>query len=580
MNTTNQVRAKSVESTDAESPHPTPDQAESAEPQPLGQHNQLAAVIYLRVSTKDQATRGGESEGFSIPAQREACRRKAASLNAMVVEEFVDRGESARSSRRPELQRMLTYIAENPITFAIVHKVDRLARNRVDDVEINLALTKAGVTLVSCSENIDETPSGILLHGIMSSIAEFYSRNLANEVNKGLIQKAKNGGTPFRPPLGYRPVRLFDNGQESRSVELDPERAPLVKWAFQTYATGEWTIRTLLKEATIKGLLSRATPKRPSKPITISAFHDMLRNPYYIGIVEYRGVRYPGKHEPLIDRQTFDEVQRLLEAQNFAGEKRRVHHHYLKGSIWCGCCGSRLIVCHATGRSGAVYPYFVCIGRQRNRTSCTQRAVAIDYVEAAIEDHYGTIELSPEIRLQTEQAILEQITSLRESDAADRKHLVHRQRKLLNERAKLLEAHYVGAIPLSLLKSEQDRITTELDQVEQRLAASELKFDTIEGNLKKAFDLISNLQAAYIAAPPRTRRLMNQAIFQGFYIHDDDEVSSSLNSPFDYLVEAAAFDTKPPKTPQGPASGPRGLSLESMVELGGLEPPTSWVRSR
>ena len=550
-----------------------------------GQDGPARAVLYLRVSTKDQAMRGGEAEGFSIPAQRDACRRKAAALNAIVVDEFVDRGESARSSRRPELQRMLAYIADNPVNFAIVHKVDRLARNRVDDVEINLALTRAGVTLVSCSENIDETPSGMLLHGIMSSIAEFYSRNLANEVNKGLIQKAKNGGTPFRPPLGYRPVRLFNQGLESRSVELDPERAPLVKWAFQTYASGEWTIRTLLEEATAKGLLSRPTPKRPSKPITISALHTMLRNPYYIGIVEYRGIRHPGKHEPLIDKQTFDEVQRLLEAQNFAGEKRRVHHHYLKGSIWCGGCGSRLIVCHAKGRSGTVYPYFVCIGRQRNRTSCTQRAVTIDYVEAAIEDHYATVELSPEVRLQTEQTILEQIVSLREADVADRTCLVRRQHKLLHDRAKLLEAHYAGAIPLALLKSEQDRITTELDQVEQRLAASELKFETVETNLKKAFDLISNLQAAYLAAPPRTRRPMNQAIFQGFLIHDDEEVTSSLNSPFDHLVEAAAFDdatarTRVPKTPQGPPSGPRGLSLESMVELGGLEPPTSWVRSR
>ncbi len=149
------------------------------------------AVMYLRVSTKEQAQRGGEAEGFSIPAQRDACRRKAESLGAQVIEEFIDAGESARSAQRPELQRMLGFIREQRVSFAIVHKVDRLARNRVDDVEINVALTASGVQLVSCSENIDETPSGMLLHGIMSSIAEFYSRNLANEVIKGSVQKAK-----------------------------------------------------------------------------------------------------------------------------------------------------------------------------------------------------------------------------------------------------------------------------------------------------------------------------------------------------------------------------------------------------
>ena len=187
------------------------------------------AVIYLRVSTKEQAERGGEAEGFSIPAQREACTRKAASLEAAVVAEFVDRGESARSAHRPQLQALLAYVRENPVEYVIVHKVDRLARNRADDVEITLAIRASGAALVSCSENIDETPSGALLHAIMSGVAEFYSRNLANEVNKGLIQKAKNGGTPTKAPLGYLNVRRIEDGREVRTVEIDPERGPLMR---------------------------------------------------------------------------------------------------------------------------------------------------------------------------------------------------------------------------------------------------------------------------------------------------------------------------------------------------------------
>src|SRR5205807_1370957 len=112
---------------------------------------------------------------------------------------------------------MLAYAKTNQVAYVIVHKIDRLARNRADDVEITLAIKAAGSTLVSCTENIDETPSGILLHGIMSSIAEFYSRNLANEVLKGLVQKAKSGGTPGKAPLGYKNVRSFEDGREVRS---------------------------------------------------------------------------------------------------------------------------------------------------------------------------------------------------------------------------------------------------------------------------------------------------------------------------------------------------------------------------
>src|ERR1700683_2029269 len=82
-----------------------------------------AAVIYLRVSSKEQAERGGEAEGFSIPAQREACKRKAASLKAAVIEEFADRGESAKTADRPELQRLLEFVTEQPVKYVIVHKV-------------------------------------------------------------------------------------------------------------------------------------------------------------------------------------------------------------------------------------------------------------------------------------------------------------------------------------------------------------------------------------------------------------------------------------------------------------------------
>ena len=197
----------------------TRDKSESAAGDAASSDGFEHAVIYLRVSTKEQAEMGGEAEGFSIPAQRAACKRKADSLGAVIDEEFVDRGESAKTADRPELLKMLRYLQENPVNYVIVHKVDRLARNRADDVVITMEIRNAGAMLVSCSENIDETPSGLLLHGIMSSIAEFYSRNLATEVTKGMNQKALGGGTNYKAPLGYRHVRTLDNGREVRGVD-------------------------------------------------------------------------------------------------------------------------------------------------------------------------------------------------------------------------------------------------------------------------------------------------------------------------------------------------------------------------
>ncbi len=123
------------------------------------------SVCYLRVSTRGQAERDGERDGYSIPAQREACKHGALLHCAPVVKEFADRGASAKSTDRPALQAMLAYIQdrENGITHLVVHKLDRLARNREDDVMISKILQKAGVKLVSVSEGVDDSPAGSML---------------------------------------------------------------------------------------------------------------------------------------------------------------------------------------------------------------------------------------------------------------------------------------------------------------------------------------------------------------------------------------------------------------------------------
>jgi DNA invertase Pin-like site-specific DNA recombinase len=495
------------------------------------------AVLYLRVSTKEQAEKNGEAEGYSIPAQRSACRRKAEALGAAVVEEFVDRGESARNARRPELQRMLVYVGENEVSHVIVHKVDRLARDRVDDVEITLALRTAGATLVSCSENIDETPSGILLHGIMSSIAEFYSRNLASEVLKGSLQKVRSGGSVGKAPLGYLNVRLIENGREVRTVEVDPVRGPQIKWAFETYASGEWGLRQLLDEGTRRGLDVPATATKPAKPLYLSHLHSLLKHPFYKGVVRYMKVEYPGRHEPLVSEETWDRVQQVLTAKGLAREKQHKHNHYLKGSVYCEKCKSRLIITNARSHSGKIYPYFVCIGRHQKRNDCTMKAVLIERVEELVEEHYRTIELKPELGEVLQKLLSEDLALYQKKAASERKTLERRRSRLLAERAKLLQAHYADAIPLELLKVEQDRIKAQLAKLEERTAATDQRHADTEANLKAALELAGDCHAAYSAAPHAVRRLFNQAFFKKIYVEEGDCVRSELASPFDLLLD-------------------------------------------
>ena len=394
----------------------------------------------------------------------------------------------------------------------ISHKLDRLARNRADDVEINRAFEDAGVRLVSTSENIDQTPGGMLLHGIMSSIAEFYSRNLANEVIKGMGEKARNGGTLGKAPLGYVNVRARDeNGREVRTLALDEERAPLIRLAFTEYATGNWTVRQLADHLNTLGLTIPPTPRRPAKPITATRLHEILRHPYYKGIVTFQGVEYPGKHEPLVDSQTWQTVQTILTSRRY-GERQRIHNHFLKSTVVCGQCGARLSVQNAKNSKGTIYPYFVCARRCRLH-DCAFTAVLIDVVEDRMVELYRAIELSAEDRTQIEHYLHDELAQIEGDKAKAVRSLTTRRTNIEDRRRRLLHAHYEGAVPLDLLKEEQAELSTELNQIERQLAAYQADAAEVRQYLTQALDLLEDCHRLYTAAPAHLKKLLNQVFF-------------------------------------------------------------------
>ena len=545
------------------------------------------AISYLRVSTKEQAQKGGQDEGFSIPAQRQANAHKAEGIGARIVAEFVDAGESAKSADRPELQRMIAYVKAHRVAYCIVHKVDRLARNRADDVSIHLALQAAGVTLVSATENIDETPSGMLLHGIMSTIAEFYSRNLATEVVKGLTQKAATGGTPSKAPVGYLNVHVRNEmGRVVRTVEIDPERAELVRWAFQAYATGNWTLSQLHDELEARGLTIPPTPKRTAKPISLSSLHRMLANPYYKGDVIYRGVKYAGNHEPLVPPEVWYQVQNVLMAHNSAGDRTQRHDHYLKGTLYCGSCGSRMMVSNAKSRSGDIYPYFVCAGRHRKVTPCTRSAILLDDAEQLVLDYYqANIQVPAHVREQLRGMLAVEFDHLLASSEAELAELTSRRDQLEAEQTKLIHAYYADAIALPALKREQDRINSELEHVGSRIEVFYGDYAEARAELEDSLNLLGDAAAIYQRGDDETRRLCNQAFFAKLYLDEDNQVRADLARPFAILLDpdmhgrAQTWADDPAAyagslSTRAPISLVPGLNFDDGVRSEGLEPPT------
>ncbi|MCU1530109.1 MAG: hypothetical protein JWP75_3872 [Frondihabitans sp.] len=345
---------------------------------------------------------------------------------------------------------MLEYLREHPVDYVIVHKLDRLARSRADDVAITQAVHDAGARLVSSTENIDTSPNGALLQGIMASIAEFYSRNLAHEVMKGMRQKAIQGGTPGRAPIGYLNIRAqSDNGREYRTVRPDPERASHIAWAFETYATGDFSVARLAAVLDERGLQTRATTAHSPAAMTVASLHRVLTNSYYKGVVPLNGAQHPGVHALLISAVIWDTVQRLLTSRR-QGERSRIHTHYLKSTIRCFRCQRRLLVHHAHSKSGRVYDYLVCSGRQNGTPPCTQGALRIADVELRVEDAYRLIQISPRQRAEIEQRCRERLDEEVSVCEQMRLDLDEQSRALRRRQEKLLEAYYADGVPREL----------------------------------------------------------------------------------------------------------------------------------
>ncbi|MGI8767290.1 MAG: recombinase family protein, partial [Gemmatimonadaceae bacterium] len=528
------------------------------------------AVIYLRVSTAKQADKDGDAEGYSLPAQRDACYRKAEALGAEVVEEYLDRGESAKTADRRAFQAMLARIRDQrDVDFVILDKIDRFARNRRDDANVLFELRSYGATLVSAKENIDETPAGQLLHAIMAGIAEFYSKNLATEALKGMTQKAKVGGTPGRAPIGYLNTRRRIDGREVRTVVVDPDRAALVQWAFAAYASGEWTIRTLTEALGAKGL--RALPHGGKVPGPVQPSHvaHLLANRYYLGQVTFKGVGYRGRHQPLVPESLFDRVQEVLRGRNRAGEKQRTHHHYLKGSVFCAHCGSRLCLTNAKGR----YLYFFCVGRHQRRTACPLPYLPAEDLEQAVVDYYKTVRLPQEVQQSIREGLRAELDQQRRQAAPEIAWAEQRVVELADERRRLARGVVTGAIPEDLGREEQERIHSELRHAEAVLATAKTVFANIEDNLDRALALLGGCDGVYRRGGPQVRRLSNQFFFAKLLVRDGEVAGAILNEPWATLL-AEDFQRQMARNAANPGRDllGQGSNMSALVPSAGFEP--------
>ena len=325
----------------------------------------VGAVIYVRVSTKEQ------TENLSLPTQLRACEEYCRRQGYEILERFHEEGESAKSADRSQLQNLPTYCRLNKgrVHFVVVFNLTRFARDKYDHFALRSHLQSLGISLRSATEPIDDTSTGKLMEGVLAAFAQFDNDCRSDRTRAGMKAALELGRWVFLAPIGY----LNAPRATSKSLMADPERAPLVRRAFEEYATGRFTKEQLLKQVRAWGLTNRR-----GRPLTSQAIGVLLRNRLYAGIVdvtEYgvRGKR--GDFEPLISEDLFYRAQAVLSGRlPSTTPKQRAHPDFpMRGFIRCASCGRGLTGSWSKGRSRVLRvlplpPWLPCSERHESQT--------------------------------------------------------------------------------------------------------------------------------------------------------------------------------------------------------------------
>lgn len=511
----------------------------------------IKAVICLRVSTKEQ-----ERQGFSIEAQRDMCRRFVVEEGWSIAGEFEFAISGRTVARTREFQEMLDVIRADPgIRRLVVVQLDRLLRDTDDFSDVRREMRRLGVQIVSVTERFDDSPGGEFNQDIRVAQAKYESRIIGSRIKRGQLRKLQEGGWPHQARAGYQVVRRNTERRDHEAILVpDPPQAALVLEAFELYAAGEWSMKRLHQEMTNRGL---RTPT--GTPLVFSKFAKLLQDKLYIGVMEWNGVEYPGYHERLVPKDLFDKVYAVIQERTVTGTRHQKHNHFLRGSVFCGECGSRLSSLTAKGK----FRYYFCLGRHRDPRSCGQPYTPLEDLETQFEALYERLptDLPDDVRQRIRAELEKEIERRTKSGAAILRTAQRKLRDVERRLERLLFAYEKGAIPLEMLQNRQEALTSERQRAERdvTLAGGEVA----EGKrlLEQALVRIDQWNQAYKISPEPERRLQNLALIRAAFVKDRRLVAVEFKEPY-----ASLFF--------------QGSSMNPMVEMRGLEPLASALRTR
>ena len=468
-------------------------------------------MLYARVSSKEQ------EQGFSIAAQLRLLRDYAQHHNLTIAREFVD-VETAKRAGRTAFNEMLAFLRQHGNRTILVEKTDRLYRNlkdwvTIDDLGLELHFVKENIILASDSRSSEK-----FMHGIKVLMAKNYIDNLSEETRKGMLEKARSGLWPSFAPIGYHNTLRADG---KRVITPDPTTAPAINQLFSWFATGNYSLKSLATKARAEGL------RLGNQKVHKSIIHQILRKRLYTGDFDWDGNTYHGHHEPLVDKNTWERVQQLLDGKQRPRKKK--HDFEYAGIVRCGHCG-----CNLVGEiKKTKYVYYHCTG---NKGKCAEPYTRAEQLHQAINDVLR--------QLIVPKPIIDWLrtTLTRDDDAQDhaRNHALQHAQEAYDRLEQRLEAMYLDKLDGRITtrfydekaqawREEQTTLQAKMESLRQPAPGYDAAIDAIRA--------ISDLCHHYNDLSQPGRRALLHTILETA-TWQDGEFRATLKSPFAQLSQS------------------------------------------
>ena len=422
-----------------------------------------SAGLYVRVSSSSQA-----EKGYSIGEQTERLRKYAEAMGWTIYRVYTDAGYTGANMNRPALNELIRDVKAGRIDKVLVYKLDRLSRSQKDTLAlIEDGFLSHGADFVSMSENFDtSTPFGKATVGILAVFAQLEREQIAERMAMGREARVKSG--KYRPHRNTVPGYRYIDG-ELRVYE--PE-AVMIRRLFELgrqHVSPERIARQLNDEGMIPSV----------GPWNDRTVRSRIRSRIYIGEVNYSKKWYPGLHEPIVDRETWGEVNTWLadrtEAHRYKGQRDGKVVSYLGGLLYCARCGAKYTFRHSVIRKpGREEPYdykvYFCNSRRNmprlkpKDPNCKNKTWKADELEAIVFGEIKKLALDPDWIAGNDKP-------------KDDRRLASVEKgikKAETELSRLIDLYAVGGMPVEALQkriaetqARKDRLVEEAERLQQ-----------------------------------------------------------------------------------------------------------------